>query len=100
MTSSRVTRRQFILSSVATTVAGLAVQRAHSTDPYSPQPQSRVTFEVKGDEERGYGAEILFAGQRVARHKNGGEFSAIFQNDDRSLEDRIENWRASSWSGE
>ena len=101
MTSSRVTRRHFILSSVATTVAGLGVQHAHAMDISSPQkPESQVAFEVNGDQERGYGVEILYAGQRVARHGNGGEFSATFQNDDRSLEDRVENWRAQAWSGE
>src|SRR5258708_18758562 len=68
--------------------------------PFSIDGQDRlVTFEVIGDRERGYGINILFQGQRVARHNEGGEFSAVFQNGDRSLEDRVENWRAPSWTG-
>ena len=43
---------------------------------------------------------IQFAGASLARHDSGGEFSAVFQNGDRSLEDRIENWKATAWTGD
>ena len=36
----------------------------------------------------------------IAQHNGGGEFSAIFQNEERSLEDRTENWRARAWTGD
>ncbi len=52
-----------------------------------------------GSPEHGYSVNILFKGRRLARHNAGGEFSAVFQNADRSREDRVENWRASSWHG-
>jgi len=102
MSRSKFSRRQFILSSVATGVAGMAFQHAKPAAAVAfsnDQQDPIVTFEVIGDRERGYGVDILFQGQRVARHNGGGEFSAVFQSGDRSLEDRIEEWRACSWTG-
>ena len=52
-----------------------------------------------GSPEQGFGVRILYRGQTLAQHNDGGEFSAIFQNGERSLEDRIDNWKAPSWSG-
>src|SRR5258708_3295828 len=103
MSHTRLSRRQFIVSSLATGVAGITARHAQpaAATPFSIEGQDRlVTFEVIGDRERGYGVNILFQGQSVARHNQGGEFSAVFQNEDRSLEDRVENWRASSWTGD
>lgn len=59
-----------------------------------------IELKVHGNKEEGYGVEVFYRGQAVARHNSDGEFSAIFQNGERSLEDRIENWRASSWKGD
>jgi len=70
-------------------------QLPHPSDSH----EQWLTFELSGDREQGYGVEILFQRQKVARHKGGGEFSTVFQSADRSLEDRVENWRASSWTG-
>ncbi len=36
----------------------------------------------------------------MARHFGGGEFSAVFQNGERSLEARVDNWKATSWTGD
>src|SRR5947209_1218771 len=102
MSSTGFSRRKFILSSVATGIAGFVFPRAVSaiaTSPSAGNQNQLLTFEVVGDRERGYRVEILFRGQRVARHNGGGEFSAVFQNTDRSREDRIENWNASSSTG-
>ena len=95
-------RRQFILSSVATGIAGVISRPSSSAVAASPSidsPNQSLTFEVVGDPDRGYGVEIVFKKDRIARHNAGGEFSALFQNPDRSQEDRIENWKASSWTG-
>ena len=43
---------------------------------------------------------LLFNGQALARHNSGGEFSGVFQNEDRSVMDRVEDWKANSWSGD
>ncbi|PYX39967.1 MAG: hypothetical protein DMG81_07890, partial [Acidobacteria bacterium] len=51
-----------------------------------------------GDATHGYGVDVLFQGQPIAR-RNRGEFSAAFQNSDRSVQDLVENWRGSSWDG-
>jgi hypothetical protein len=103
MSSAGFSRRQFILSSVATGIAGVISQPALSAVAASPFIDSlshELTLEVIGDHDRGYGVDILFKGDRIARHNAGGEFSAVFQNNDRSREDRIENWKASSWTGD
>jgi hypothetical protein len=102
MSRARLSRREFVLSSLATGIAGIVSRHAEppaAAASSSNSPDQWLTFELSGDGEHGYGVEILFQGQKVARHKKGGEFSAVFQNADRSLEDRIENWRASSWTG-
>ena len=103
MSSTGFSRRQFILSSVATGIAGVISRPALSAVAASPSTDSQnqlLTFEVIGDRDRGYGVDILFKRDRVARHNAGGEFSAVFQNTDRSREDRIESWKASSWKGD
>src|SRR5258708_7561272 len=59
-----------------------------------------VTLKVIGSAEQGFGVSILYRGHTLAQHNDGGEFSAVFQNGERSLEDRIGNWKATSWSGD
>jgi hypothetical protein len=59
-----------------------------------------LTLKVIGDSKQGYSVDLLFKGRPIARHNRGAEFSARFQNEDRSVEDRVENWRATSWSGD
>jgi hypothetical protein len=59
-----------------------------------------LTLKVAGDPKQGYSADLLFKGRPVARHNRGAEFSARFQNEDRSVEDRVEGWKATSWSGD
>ena len=97
----RSSRRQFLEQSAAgTLVAGLGWAIAPLAAGASSIASDGMSLKVVGDSERGYGVEILFRGQPIARHNAGGEFSAVFQNGERSLEDRIDNWKASSWSGD
>ncbi|MGB8323753.1 MAG: hypothetical protein WCE52_12415, partial [Candidatus Acidiferrum sp.] len=58
-----------------------------------------MTLKVVGDAKQGYGVTVLYNAEPLARHNQGGEFSGVFQNEDRSLEDHVDNWKASSWSG-
>src|SRR5258708_29701328 len=77
MSHTRLSRRQFIVSSVATGVAGIIARHAKpaAATPFSIDGQDRlVTIEAIGDREPGYGANTLFQGQRVARRNRGGEF--------------------------
>ena len=92
----RIDRRDFLaLSALTTAVAFLPSSlRADST------AEGAVSLEQTGDAQTGYGVAILYRGHRIARHNNGGEFSAIFQNTERSLEDRVDNWKADSASGD
>jgi hypothetical protein len=90
-------RREFLGLSALATAATLLPPPLHADDP--PQP-GLVSLQATGDARSGYGVTILYRGQAIARHRQGGEFSAIFQNSERSLEDRIDDWRAPSWSGD
>jgi hypothetical protein len=103
MTSRGISRRQFIERSVAGALAarvGLSAKPNDITPRATASERDGVSLKVTGDVEHGYGVAILFRGQPVARHNAGGEFSAVFQNSERSLEDRIENWKAAAWTGD
>jgi hypothetical protein len=96
-----ISRRHFIEKSVSGGLAvgiGLGVESLGATTPI-PSADG-LSLKVIGDATHGYGAAILRDGEPIARHNQGGEFSAIFQNEDRSVEDHIENWKASAWAGD
>lgn len=92
---ARISRRQFIASSAATGLAGILPQGAWNAAA-EHSSGGRVSLKAVGDSHSGYQAHILFDGRHLARHSGEGEFSAFFQNGDRSLEDRVQHWRASS----
>lgn len=96
-----MSRREFLeWSGTGSLVAGMALVAAPRGILASSNlaETGGVTLKVTGDAQQGYGVAILHRGATVARH--GGEFSAVFQNGERSLEDRIENWKAHSWTGD
>jgi hypothetical protein len=64
-----------------------------------PPGTDGLTLKVTGDPKQGYSVALLFSGEPFARHNRGGEFSACFQNEERSVEDRVADWKATSWSG-
>ena len=90
-------RREFIGLSALTMAASLLPVTLHAAQPSEP---ALVSLKVTGDTQSGYGVTILFRDQLIAQHSQGGELSAIFQNGERSLEDRIDDWKAISWSGD
>jgi hypothetical protein len=94
----RISRRQFIASSAATSLAGTVLGRYASAATDIPQSGARVSLRASGDAQKGYQTVILFDGHPFAQ-SGEGEFSAIFQNSDRSIEQRVENWRATSCTG-
>ena len=94
-----ISRRQFI---AASTVSGLAaVFKSPDTTVHEevPAQNQELTLVITGNSRQGYGTAIQFRGEPIVKHNAGGEFSAVFQNSDRSLEDRVENWRAASYTG-
>jgi hypothetical protein len=97
VTFGRLDRREFISLSALTAAATLLPQSAHATLSSESGP---VSLQVSGDAQSGYGVAILYRGQAIARHHHGGEFSAVFQNSERSLEDRADDWKAVSWTGD
>jgi hypothetical protein len=90
-------RREFIALSACTTAATLLPHMSHA----APTSESgSVSLQVTGDSQSGYGVKIFYMNKVIARHNRGGEFSAVFQNSERSLEDRIDDWKATSWKGD
>ena len=97
-----LSRRRFIENSLSGSLTvgwGLGVRSLSGAPSATPAPEG-LSVKVTGDATQGYGVALLFNGQPTARHNQGGEFSAVFQNEDRSVEDRVENWKAASWTGD
>jgi hypothetical protein len=98
-----ISRRRFIEDSISSGLAaglGLGIEPLRAAVSSATAGTDGVTLTVTGDTNRGFGVALLFNGQPVACHNQGGEFSAIFQNEDRSVEDRIENWKSTTWAGD
>jgi hypothetical protein len=93
-----ISRREFIAVSAVGSVAGLLNRPDATVYAEGRTSDDELTLAITGNPQQGYGTVIQFRGERVARHNSGGEFSAVFQNSDRSLEDRIENWRVASYT--
>jgi hypothetical protein len=97
-----LSRRRFLADSLS---GGLAVglelcaEPLHATAAAIPGTDG-MSLKVTGDPAQGFGVTLLFNGQPLARHNQGGEFSAIFQNEERSVEDHVENWKAATWTGD
>src|ERR1017187_10267195 len=94
---ARLDRREFLGLSALTSVASLLPQSVYANQS---SEVDRVCLEVTGDAQHGYGVAILYRGRAIARHHQGGEFSAVFQNDEWSLEARVDDWKATSWKGD
>jgi hypothetical protein len=95
--NDHLNRREFIALSTLAAANVLLPNSAHAEQ--SSEPGS-ISLRVTGDAETGYGVTILYRGQAIARHHQGGELSAVFQNSERSIEDRADNWKATSWTGD
>ncbi len=99
MSKKKITRRRFLEGSIA---SGLAVGLVKSAVPIAfaasgQDPEQSMSLRVTGTSQDGFGVEILHGENAIANSR--GEFSAIFQNGERSLVDQVTNWRARSWKG-
>ena len=97
-----LSRRRFLENSLS---GGLAVGYEFCAEPLRATAAAirgtdGLSLKVTGDAAQGFGVTLLFNGQALTRHNQGGEFSAIFQNEDRSVEDHVENWKAATWKGD
>ena len=87
-------------------MGSVAVGLEHAREPLSAAisvadaERGGVELHVTGNDNVGFGVTLMYQGQPIARHNAGGEFSAIFQNGERSQEDRVANWKARSWKGD
>jgi hypothetical protein len=87
-------RRTFVALASAATVGGcLPFASAQQ------QKSSGISIKAEGDPVHGYAVVISYNGVPITC-ADPGELDAIFQNDDRSLEDRVQRWKATSWSGD
>src|ERR1700693_414949 len=93
----RVSRRRFIASSAAAGLAGVILPQGAFGIEAEHSAGRRVSVKATGDARSGYQAIILFSGRPIVRHR-GGEFSAFFHNSDHSIEDRVDHWRAVSYT--
>lgn len=94
---ARLDRREFLALSALTSVATLLPESMNATQSTETHD---VSLEVTGDAQRGHSVKILFRGRAIARHHQGGEFSAVFQNTEGSLEDVVDDWTPTSWKGD
>src|SRR5579864_7403957 len=97
-----LSRRRFLEDSLS---GGLAVGLELCVEPWRATAAAisgtdALSLKVTGDPAQGFGVSLLFNSQPITRHNRGGEFSAIFQNEDRSVEDHVENWKATTWAGD
>jgi hypothetical protein len=101
MAFNNLSRRRFLEGALTSSLAvGLGPMLGTSPAGATTIPSmDGMSLRVIGDAERGYGVSLLFNGKVFAHHNRGGEFSAFFNNEDRSVEDRAEDWKATSWTG-
>ncbi|HTG29449.1 MAG TPA: hypothetical protein VK818_14615, partial [Methylomirabilota bacterium] len=103
MAHKTFSRRRFIQKSVK---GGLAASLTPASGFAIVGPAAASTgiaglsLSVTGDAKQGFFVTVLHDGQAVAQHNKGGEFSAYFQNEERSVEDRVASWKATSWTGD
>ena len=105
MSETRWTRRRFLAGTVAGGVVasvapelggGILVAESSGEDARA----TGWSLKVAGDERQGFATELWWKGRRITEGAEVGEFSALFKNEERSVADRIEGWRAASWSGD
>ncbi len=97
-----LSRRQFVQSSIAGGLAAgitWANPLPNASASGSAPASTGLTLDPRGDPQQGFGVTIIFNGLPLARCNGGGEFTALFQNGERSLEDRVHNWKAASYTG-
>src|SRR5271166_3734539 len=102
MAYGNISRRRFIERSISASFAAALGPRFGSlqgTASATTPDIEGLTLKVNGDPKQGYGVSLLLRGQPFARHNQGGEFSATFKNEERSVEDGVIDWKATSWSG-
>ena len=54
-----------------------------------------ITLELIGSKTQGYNVQLSYNGKSAAQHRNGGEFSVVFENTIHNVSDEITDWKAS-----
>lgn len=84
------------LRKLSFTAGCLAVAILNSS---SVRGESGMSLHAGGNANEGFTVSILYKGKIVATPAGLGEFSARFQNGSRELDVQLQNWKATSWSG-
>jgi hypothetical protein len=80
-----LSRRRFLEASLlGSLIGGFLPVVPPATNPLAAPENSDIKLKVAGNEKHGYSVMLLSRGQPIAFHKGGGEFSAIFQNRERT----------------
>src|ERR1700693_130425 len=102
MDDKTFSRRRFIQKSLKGSLAvGLTSASGFAAaEPAADSPEvAGLSLAVTGDAKQGFYVTVLHDGRAIAQHSKGGEFSAYFQNEERSVEDRVAPWKATLWNG-
>jgi hypothetical protein len=103
MIKRNFSRRHFIKQSITGSLVigqiASAVLPASAGATETVDGENGLALQVVGDAAHGYHVACLLQGKPFAQHDGGGEFSGVFQNEERSVEERVNAWKASSWSG-
>jgi len=102
VTNRTISRRRFLEGTITGSLAvGMESKLGMLRGATSQMPHDNggLALKIVGDPKRGYSVSLLLNGESFAGHDRGGEFSACFQNEERSVEDRVNEWKATSWSG-
>jgi hypothetical protein len=85
-------RRTFLGFSAAA-AAGVCLPKAYG------ESLQAMSLSALGSTEHGYTAILSYQGRPI-NAKDSAELSFVFENGERSLRDRVDGWRAKSWSGD
>ena len=101
MINRAISRRRFLEGTIT---GGLAVGlesrlRALGAATIESPQSGGLALKIEGDPKGGYSVSLLLNGEPFASNDRSGEFSGCFQNEERSLEDCVNAWRATSWNG-
>ncbi len=91
-------RNFFYLDHIQVAMPGSAM--SSPAQPLVKRSGGGLTLRVVGSDAAGYGVEILHDGLPVARHAGGGEFSAFFENGERTVAGEVRDWRGAAWKGD
>jgi hypothetical protein len=101
MTDKIYSRRRFLQKSIGGSLAaGLITSADLSGADRTSESGDGLSLAVTGDSASGFSIKLRFNGRDFAHAARGGEFSGWFKNEERSVEDRVDAWKSTAWTGD